>query len=112
MSEQWEIILCPICREVIHRHYAAPIESRARISSRAPAGHASNMLTLMMEEANRMHEELVLKAEEACASHFRERHPLRLRLWKKLKWNWVLNRRFPWQRHSAPEFDFSRRARS
>ena len=109
MPEGWEVIICPICRDVVHRQYAAPIVSRGRVSSRDyQAG--SDMLTAMMNAANEEHERLVMIAEEACATHFREQHTLRFRLWKRLKWAWLIQRRWPWRKVKGEVFDYSRSA--
>lgn len=42
----WDVILCPVCGEEIHRHRAEPISYRASIPTRFE-GHASDVLTAM-----------------------------------------------------------------
>jgi hypothetical protein len=106
MTEQWEVILCPICRKVIHRHFASPIQSRGRVSSRDYRA-GSSLLTQMTMEAEAEHERYVLAAEAACAEHFRDKHPRRLRLWRRLKWNWLLNGPWPWSKNDYDKFDYS-----
>lgn len=111
MYEGQEIIICPICRKTIHQQYASPIVSRAVMSSRSTPGQASSMLTQMMLSADAMHEEIVRAAEETCAKHYLDKHPRRLRLWKRLKWNWLMQRRWPWSRPRGEIFDFSKAVR-
>lgn len=98
-----EIILCPICGDMIHEQYAAPITSRAVLPSRVDPSAAAQTLTDMMLAANAMHEELIQAAEDACAEHMRSRHARRMRLWERYHWNWLLTRRWPWQRASKHE---------
>jgi hypothetical protein len=105
-----EIIICPICRKEIHRQYAAPIQSRAIMSSRTDPKTASAMLTQMMLAADALHEKIVLDAEEACVEHYRTKHSLRLQLWKRFKWDWIMQRRWPWSRPLGETFDFSESA--
>ena len=106
MPEGWEVIICPICCKEIHRQFSAPIYSRGRVSSRDyQAG--SDMLTAMVLAANEEHERMVMAAKEACATHFREQHTIRFRLWKRLKWAWLLQRRWPWRKVKGEVFDFS-----
>ena len=103
-----ELILCPVCRKVIHAHTARPITARAILHSHSSAEARSGMMAAMIEQANLAHEEMVLRAEAACADHFRERHALRFRLWHRLKWAWLIQRRFPWSRPVAGErFDWT-----
>ena len=102
-----EVILCPICGDVIHEQYAAPIMGRASLPSRTPPEAAAATLTQMMLEADRMHQEIVQVAEDACAEHMRAQHARRMRLWERYRWNWLLTRRWPWQRVSKHEqFEF------
>lgn len=109
-NPQWEIILCPICRKEIHRHYASPIVSRGTVSSRIDPTMQADFLTQMMLEADRLHEEFALAAEEACTAHMREQHYQRYRLWLRFRWNWLLNGPWPWSRPLSPEkFEFGGR---
>ena len=101
-----EIIICPICREQIHHNYSSPIYSRGRVSSRNYAAGA-DMLTAMMMSAEEEHQRMVHAAEEACAAHFQTAHSRRYRLWKRLKWNWLIQRRWPWRKVSGELFDYS-----
>lgn len=102
-----EIILCPICGDVIHEQYSEPILGRASLPSRTPPEAASAMLTQMMLAADRMHQEMLQTAEDACAEHMRSRHARRMRLWERYRWNWLLTRRWPWQHASKHEqFEF------
>lgn len=49
----------------------------------------------MMEEADRMHRELVvIPAEDACREHFRSRHHWRFRAWKRFGFNFLLQKRW------------------
>ncbi len=98
--------MCPICRKQIHHNYSSPIYSRGRVSSRE-YGAGAAMLTAMMMEAQAEHERMVQAAEEACATHLRETHPLRFRLWKRLKWRWLIQRRWPWKKVEGEAFDYS-----
>jgi hypothetical protein len=109
MKAGTEIILCPICRKAIHTQYSSPILGRSTVSSRDPHG-ASGMLTAMMLAAEAEHLKMIMRAEEACRTHFEEQHPRRLRLWKRFKWNWILQRRWPWSRSSEDTFDFGANA--
>lgn len=96
----WELIICPVCGDVVHRHYAAPIRSAGRVSSRDYAA-GSGLLTAMMDQANWEHDQLKAAAECACVEHFEQSHPLRLRLWHRYRWDWIMNRRWPWSRPKA-----------
>lgn len=66
------------------------------------------MLAAMALDAEAAHQAAVKAASEACASHYRRRHRARLWLWRRLKWHWLMNRRFPWQERSGEQFDFTR----
>lgn len=105
-TEQTEIIICPLCRKEIHRNYAAPIGSRASIPSSATPEQASAMLTEMMFAAEKLHQEIVQRAEDACVEHMRTRHARRFRLWQRYKRNWLLTRRWPWSRFAHEQFEF------
>jgi len=105
-----ESILCPICRVVIHTQHSAPIYGRSSVSSRA-SQTASAMLTSMMLAAEHEHEQMLMRAEEACRTHFSERHPRRLQLWEQFRWRWLMTRRWPWSRTpSYEQFDFGANA--
>lgn len=109
MSGTWEVILCPVCRKQIHRQFSSPIYSRGAVSS-GDYQAGSDMLTAMVLAANAEHERMVMAAEEACATHFREEHALRFKLWRKLQWAWLIQRRWPWRKVKGEVFDFSRSA--
>ena len=101
-----EIIVCPICEKIIHRHLDEPIAAVGRVATIRPDGtrnpndyqDASNLLTQMMLDANEEHARRVQAAEDACNAHFEEAHPFRLKLWKRFGKSWLLDRRWPWRR--------------
>lgn len=107
VSNVHEVIVCPICREQIHHNYSSPIYSRGRVSSRN-YGAGAAMLTQMMIEAQAEHERMLRAAEEACVAHLRTAHSLRFRLWKRLKWKWLIQRRWPWKKVEGELFDYSK----
>lgn len=88
-----EIIWCPICRREIYRHDAAPIRSRASVP-RSHEAAAVGLLADMALDAERAHREKVEAAERACTDHFLKRHQLRYRVWKRLRWNRIMTRRW------------------
>jgi hypothetical protein len=101
MSE-WEVIWCPICGKEIHRHSTERIKVRARVPSRDTRG-ASPLLTEMVRDADYEHQRRVKAAEDACVAHYETRHRLRLRLWRRLRWKWLMNRGWPWVK--PPDFE-------
>ncbi len=107
MRSGTELIVCPICAKIIYRHDATPISARGRASSRGLGSlHLLDEMAWALEQA---HRERIRAAEEACASHFRKRHPARLWLWRRLKWNPIMNKRWLlWgQKTWAERFDYS-----
>jgi hypothetical protein len=102
-----EVIYCGICKKEIFRHSAEPVVSRGRTSSRAPSAQSAALLTEMMIDAENAHQQMLARAEQACTEHFQERHALRLRLWKRMQWKWLMQQRWPWGGHKGAEkFDW------
>lgn len=100
-----EVILCPICGEVIHQQLSEPILSRGRTSSRDYAAAAAT-LTEMVMAAEAEHERMLRTAEEICAEHMRTRHAWRFKLWQKTGRDWILQRRWPWSKFDHEQFEF------
>jgi len=102
VTGHWEIIICPICGDTIHRHYSEPLQMRGRVSSAfyASAGAA---FVHMIEEAEVAYRREIDTAETACDDHMRAHHPRRLALWERFHWDFLLNRPWPWSK--KPEFD-------
>jgi len=101
-----ELIICPICARIIHRHDATPIAARARVGR---GGNPSALLYEMALDLELTHQERIHAAEEACAAHYRKRHPVRLWLWRKTHWAALMNKRwlFWGQQTWAERFDYS-----
>lgn len=97
-----ELIGCPLCAKIIHRHDATEISSRARVSSWHGKNHAQ-LLTQMVADSEQAYRERVLAAEEACQRHYETNHRLRLWLWKRLHWNGLMNRRWVFWGSSSGE---------
>ena len=86
-----EILSCPTCGEIVWKHKTDPINVRMSIPSRSDRG--SDALMMMHQAAQAMYEENVLiPAEEASRKHFSEKHRLRLWLWERYGWDWILKR--------------------
>lgn len=107
MSAPREVIVCPLCRSVIHERVAHPITERARVSSRTDPQTAAALLTAMVMDSQKIMDEIVQRAEEACRSHLETKHPRRFRLWQKYGWEWVLLKRWPWSKQFTSGDDFS-----
>lgn len=100
-----ELIVCPLCNRIIHRHDATPASSRAMISSRA---NSTATLLQMMAEMEADHRERVRAAEQACEVHYARRHGVRLWLWRRLHWDPIMNRRWIlWGGKVGEEFRYS-----
>jgi hypothetical protein len=107
-----ETIFCGVCGKTIFSHIATPIVSRAKMPSRDTRGF-SPLLAQMAQDAENTHQEMVKSAQEACAEHFRTKHAVRLWLWRRIGWRWLMQRRWPWGGvRDVDEFDFSKQARS
>lgn len=104
MNGPTEVIVCGICGAAIHRQRSWPIMSRASVDSRTSSKDAASLLTAMMLDAERVHQEMLKRAEDACVRHFEERHPRRLRLFRRYGWKWLMRQRFPWEKPKMPEF--------
>lgn len=52
------------------------------------------LLTEMMLDIERAHQERIAAAEKACVDHYASRHKTRLWLWRKLHWDRLMNRRW------------------
>ncbi len=103
-----EIIYCPICMKPIHSQLSTQIVSRASVPSHVP-GAGAEMLTAMMLESERAHQEMLAIAEENCTKHMRAQHAWRYRLWQRFDWEWLMNKRWPWQRTPEMErFDYAK----
>lgn len=89
-----ELIVCPLCLKVIHRHSAQPIESRARVSSRTTNAGSADLLTEMMLDMERAHQQRIQAAEQACVEHYASSHKVRFWLWRKLHWDRLMNNRW------------------
>lgn len=85
-----ELIICPLCRAEIHRHVAAPVTTKIRIPSRSSAAYQGDVMTRLaaMVEDERMAE--MRAAEESCADHYHDRHRLRVSLWRRFGWTWLM----------------------
>jgi hypothetical protein len=89
-----ELIVCPLCRKIIHRHDAEPSTSRARVSSRVGNRESAALLSEMMEDMERAHRERIEAAEAACLLHYQSKHRLRIWLWHRLHWDGLMNKRW------------------
>lgn len=98
MSAPVELIICPLCGAEIHRHVAGLVETRIRLPSRTPyLTSAGMMLAEMAEQEKRKEIELV---ERDCVDHYQSRHSLRLSLWRRLGWAWLM--RWPTRKMDGP----------
>lgn len=86
-----EILICPVCNEVVWKHKTEPINVRMSIPSRST--QSTHALMLMHQAAEEMYQEnVLLPAEEACREHLGAKHRLRLWVWDRYGWTWVLRK--------------------
>jgi hypothetical protein len=83
-----ELVVCPLCRAEIHRHVAGPVETRISLPSRTKSG--GDAIGMLIENARLEQEKEILLCEQACVGHYRDRHRLRLSLWRRFGWAWLM----------------------
>ena len=103
MSAERESVICAICRRTIWSGSTEPIVSRASMPSRSTPDQSGGMLTAMMIEAERAHQEKLATVEAACLAHFQSDHALRWRIAHFLRWEGLMARKWPWTRRSTLE---------
>lgn len=87
-----EYIVCPLCAEIIHRHYRDRVSTRIRIPSRSRyVIHGAAALAELASRALEEQRQEQQSAEDACVSHYEEHHALRYALWRRFKWTWLMN---------------------
>lgn len=83
-----EIVVCPLCRSEIHRHVSGRVVTRMKLPSRTTQG--ANALTMLTMAAMAEREEELAACERACTAHYWSEHRLRVRLWRRLGWSWLM----------------------
>ncbi len=83
-----ELVFCPLCRVEMHRHVAGKVEMRIKLPSRTTQG--ASAMTMLGEQARAEHEAEMAACERDCVAHYEQRHSLRLRLWRRLGWAWLM----------------------
>ena len=94
-----ELIICPLCAEIIHSHMRDQIETRIRIPSGSPHASSAAIAELVRRAADEEAQER-LAAENDCVAHYLEHHALRYRLWKRWRWTWLM--KWPTRRYKHP----------
>ena len=93
-----ELIVCPLCAEVVHEHTRDSVVTRVRLPSRSP--HAAAALAELQRRAIEEDRQEKRAAEAACIAHYRTHHALRYRLWKRWRWTWLM--KWPTRRYKHP----------
>ena len=97
-----ETIVCPICLKTIYTHTTEPIKAKTQVDSRTSMVDQSAILTLLALEVHDTKREMIEAARKAARDHFNAEHRLRVRVWKKFKWAWVMAGKYPWTKTSTP----------
>jgi hypothetical protein len=82
-----ELVICPLCAEVVHRHVRGAVTTRIRVQ---PLGQTSDVFNALIQMASTEHAEEMADAERACVTHFKETHRLRYSLWRRFGWKRLL----------------------
>ena len=91
-----ELIICPLCATVIHRHVGGRVSTRISIPSRSTIG--ASVIAELQRRAIEERKQEVLEAEAACVKHYVEHHRLRYSLWKRARWTWLMK----WPQRKPP----------
>jgi hypothetical protein len=93
-----ELVICPLCGSEIYRHVGGRVETRIKIPSRIP--QAVNVMNLLAYMARQETEQETALVERACEDHYRAHHRLRIELWRRLGWTWLM--RWPQRKPKKP----------
>jgi len=93
-----ELIFCPLCGNVIHRHFRTSVATTVRVPSRSRDTTA--VVAELYARAREERSQELADAEQACVLHFQTNHRLRFRLWERFRKPWLII--WPRRHKSAP----------
>jgi hypothetical protein len=96
-----ELVVCPLCAEIVHRHYRTQVETRISVPSRFEK--TTDVFAAMHQMALDERAEEMAVAERDCVSHYEKSHQLRLWLWRRLGWSHLITWPTRAYTHTMPE---------
>lgn len=90
-----ELVICPLCGGVIHRHLRTQELTKIRRRRGQDTGDVARMLHQIAE---RDHARDRARARDVCHAHYLVKHRYRYRLWRRYGWAWLMR----WPRRQPP----------